>query len=69
VNCATIAGEDAKPSQWLRRKARKQPSRVRVADQREVPAGDRARRPQPTKYGQREAERGADRAQIARKAA
>ena len=66
ASCATTPAKTAKPSQWLSRKARKQPSRVRVADQRVVPARDQRRGARPAKYGQPQAEPRAERAQIAR---
>ena len=52
ANCATMPAKTAKPSQWLRRKARKQPSRVRVRINVKCQAPVAAATTRPAKYGQ-----------------
>ena len=65
ANCATMPAKTAKPSQWLRRKARKQPSRVRPRISVKCQAGDRRGDGQPGEVrpavAERDAERGPDR--------
>ena len=56
ANCATTPAKTAKPSQWLRRNARKHPSRVRVRISVKCQHAISAATARPAKYGQRIAE-------------